>query len=66
MTHVRRLRQARLVGRLAETSVLDEALRTRAEANPVAVVIAGDAGIGKSRLAAEVSAAGPPPKAGRC
>ena len=48
------LRQARLVGRLAETGVLDEALRTAAEANPVAVIIAGDAGIGKSRLAAEV------------
>ena len=48
------LRQARLVGRLAETGALDEALRTAAEANPVAVIIAGDAGIGKSRLAAEV------------
>ena len=48
------LRHARLVGRLAETGVLDEALRTAAEANPVAVIIAGDAGIGKSRLAAEV------------
>jgi DNA-binding CsgD family transcriptional regulator/tetratricopeptide (TPR) repeat protein len=48
------LRQARLVGRLAETGVLDEALRTAAEANPAAVIIAGDAGIGKSRLAAEV------------
>jgi predicted ATPase len=43
-----------LVGRLAETSVLDEALRMAAEDGPVAVVIAGDAGIGKSRLAAEV------------
>ncbi len=48
------LRQARLVGRLAETGALDEALRTAAEANPVAMIIAGDAGIGKSRLAAEV------------
>jgi DNA-binding CsgD family transcriptional regulator/tetratricopeptide (TPR) repeat protein len=54
----RRLRQAELVGRLAETSALDEALRMAAESSeggPVAVVIAGDAGIGKSRLAAEVS-----------
>ncbi|HEX7211276.1 MAG TPA: ATP-binding protein, partial [Propionibacteriaceae bacterium] len=50
----RRLRQAELVGRLSETSVLDEALRMAAEASPVAVVIVGDAGIGKSRLAAEV------------
>ena len=48
-----------MVGRLAETSALDEALRISAERSqggPVAVVIAGDAGIGKSRLAAEVSA----------
>jgi DNA-binding CsgD family transcriptional regulator/tetratricopeptide (TPR) repeat protein len=47
-----------LVGRLAETSALDEALRISAdgtEGGPVAVVIAGDAGIGKSRLAAEMS-----------
>ena len=47
-----------MVGRLAETSALDEALRISAERSqggPVAVVIAGDAGIGKSRLAAEVS-----------
>ncbi len=47
-----------MVGRLAETSALDEALRISAESSqggPVAVVIAGDAGIGKSRLAAEVS-----------
>jgi DNA-binding CsgD family transcriptional regulator/tetratricopeptide (TPR) repeat protein len=47
-----------LVGRLAETSALDAALRISAESSeggPVAVVIAGDAGIGKSRLAAEVS-----------
>jgi len=54
----RRLRQAPFVGRLAETSALDEALRISAEGSeggPVAVVIAGDAGIGKSRLAAEVS-----------
>jgi DNA-binding CsgD family transcriptional regulator/tetratricopeptide (TPR) repeat protein len=54
----RRLRQAPLVGRLAETSALDEALRMSAEGTeggPVAVVIAGDAGIGKSRLAAEMS-----------
>ncbi len=50
----RRLRQARLVGRLAETGALDEALRTAAEANPVAVIIAGDAGIGNGGLAAEV------------
>jgi hypothetical protein len=43
----RRLRQAPLVGRLAETSALDEALRMSAEGTdggPVAVVIAGDAG----------------------
>ena len=54
----RRLRQTPLVGRLAETSALDEALRISAESSeggPVAVVIAGEAGIGKSRLAAEVS-----------
>jgi DNA-binding CsgD family transcriptional regulator/tetratricopeptide (TPR) repeat protein len=54
----RRLRQAPLVGRLAETSALDEAIRISAESSgggPVAVVIAGDAGIGKSRLAAEVT-----------
>jgi DNA-binding CsgD family transcriptional regulator/tetratricopeptide (TPR) repeat protein len=47
-----------LVGRLAETSALDAALRLSAESSeggPVAVVIAGEAGIGKSRLAAEVS-----------
>ena len=47
-----------MVGRLAETSALDAALRISAESSeggPVAVVIAGDAGIGKSRLAAEVS-----------
>ena len=54
----RRLRQAPLVGRLAETNALDEALRISAvssQGGPVAVVIAGDAGIGKSRLAAEMS-----------
>ncbi|HWI00794.1 MAG TPA: AAA family ATPase [Propionibacteriaceae bacterium] len=54
----RRLRQAPLVGRLAETDALDEVLRMRAdgtEDGPVAVVIAGDAGIGKSRLAAEMT-----------
>jgi predicted ATPase len=48
-----------LVGRLVETSALVEALRISAEATeggPVGVVIAGDAGIGKSRLAAEMSA----------
>jgi DNA-binding CsgD family transcriptional regulator/tetratricopeptide (TPR) repeat protein len=48
-----------LVGRLAETSALDEALRMSAEGTgggPVAVVIAGEAGIGKSRLTAEMSA----------
>ena len=47
-----------MVGRLAETSALDEAFRISAkssEGGPVAVVIAGDAGIGKSRLAAEMS-----------
>jgi DNA-binding CsgD family transcriptional regulator/tetratricopeptide (TPR) repeat protein len=54
----RLLRQAELVGRLAETSVLDEALQLAAEDSPVAVVIAGDAGIGKSRLAAEVCGRG--------
>jgi len=48
------LRQARLVGRLVETGVLDEALELAAQDNPIAVIIAGDAGIGKSRLAAEV------------
>ncbi|HWJ52382.1 MAG TPA: ATP-binding protein, partial [Propionibacteriaceae bacterium] len=54
----RRLRQAPLVGRLAETDALDEVLRMCAdgtEDGPVAVVIAGDAGIGKSRLAAEMT-----------
>jgi predicted ATPase len=54
----RRLRQAPLVGRLAETSALDEVLRITAEgraSGPVAVVVAGDAGIGKSRVAAEIS-----------
>jgi DNA-binding CsgD family transcriptional regulator/tetratricopeptide (TPR) repeat protein len=54
----RRLRQAPLVGRLAESSALDEILRMCAEGtegSAVAVVIAGDAGIGKSRLVAEVS-----------
>jgi DNA-binding CsgD family transcriptional regulator/tetratricopeptide (TPR) repeat protein len=47
-----------LVGRLAESSALDEALRMcaeGAEGGPVAVIIAGEAGIGKSRLAAEMS-----------
>jgi len=54
----RRLGQGPLVGRLTEISVLDEALRMSAEASeagPVAVVIAGDAGIGKSRLVTKVS-----------
>src|SRR5829696_1456137 len=54
----RRLRQAPLVGRVAVTSALDEVFRISAEGmagGPVAVVIAGDAGIGKSRLAAEMS-----------
>jgi tetratricopeptide (TPR) repeat protein len=47
-----------LVGRLAESSALDETLHMCAEGrkgSPVAVIIAGDAGIGKSRLAAEMS-----------
>jgi DNA-binding CsgD family transcriptional regulator/tetratricopeptide (TPR) repeat protein len=47
-----------LVGRLAESSALDEILRMCAEGmegSPAAVIIAGDAGIGKSRLAAEMS-----------
>jgi hypothetical protein len=54
----RRLRRAPLVGRQTEISALDEALRLSAdgsEGGPIAVVIAGDAGIGKSRLVAEVS-----------
>ena len=47
-----------MVGRLTEISVLAEALRMSAEgseAGPVAVLIAGDAGIGKSRRVAEMS-----------
>jgi predicted ATPase len=44
-----------LVGRLAETSAIDEALRMSAAGTPLAMVIAGEAGIGKSRLTAEVS-----------
>ena len=51
----RRVASPHLVGRRAELAVLDEAL-TRAERDePSVVVIAGEAGIGKSRLVAEVT-----------
>ena len=52
----RRVASPHLVGRGAELESLDEAL-TRAElGEPTVVVIAGEAGIGKSRLATELAA----------
>jgi DNA-binding CsgD family transcriptional regulator len=45
-----------LVGREAELDRLEEALRSAAEGRPSTVLLAGDAGVGKSRLLAEFGA----------
>jgi DNA-binding CsgD family transcriptional regulator/tetratricopeptide (TPR) repeat protein len=46
---------APLIGRTAELATLDEALRAAADGSPAVVLIAGEAGIGKSRLAGEAA-----------
>ena len=51
----RRVASPRLVGRRAELALLDEALARAELDEPTMVVIAGEAGIGKSRLVAEVA-----------
>jgi predicted ATPase len=48
----RRAWDAPLVGRAAELAMLDEAMRAAADGSPAVVLIAGEAGIGKSRLTA--------------
>jgi DNA-binding CsgD family transcriptional regulator/tetratricopeptide (TPR) repeat protein len=54
-TMPRRAWDAPLVGRTAELASLDDALQTSAGGSPAVVLIAGEAGIGKSRLAAEAA-----------
>jgi DNA-binding NtrC family response regulator len=61
----RRAWDAPLVGRAAELATLDEAMRVAADGTPAVVLIAGEAGIGKSRLAAERPTE-VEPTAGRC
>ena len=46
---------APLVGRTAELATLGDALQASADGSPAVVLIAGEAGIGKSRLSAEVA-----------
>jgi hypothetical protein len=46
---------APLVGRAAELATLDEAMRAAADGTVAVVLIAGEAGIGKSRLTAEAA-----------
>ena len=46
-----------LVGRAAELAVLDDALARAAEGEPAVVLVGGDAGLGKTRLVSEFSAA---------
>jgi predicted GTPase len=43
-----------LIGRTREQARLDAALRTAADGSPVTVLITGEAGIGKTRLVAEL------------
>jgi DNA-binding CsgD family transcriptional regulator len=49
--------QARLVGRGAELGQLRALLREAAAGRPVVALVSGDAGVGKTRLVSEVSAA---------
>jgi len=51
----RRAWNAPLVGRTAELATLDEAMNAAADGTPAVVLIAGEAGIGKSRLTAEAT-----------
>jgi predicted ATPase/DNA-binding CsgD family transcriptional regulator len=51
----RRAWGAPLVGRATELATLDEASRAAADDSPAVVIIAGEAGIGKSRLIAEAA-----------
>ncbi len=57
-THVMatRVTSARFVGRGAELSELEAALRDAGQGRPGVVVVAGESGVGKSRLVAELSA----------
>jgi DNA-binding CsgD family transcriptional regulator len=49
--------QARLVGRAAELGQLRALLREAAAGRPVVALVSGDAGVGKTRLVSELSAA---------
>jgi predicted ATPase len=51
----RRAWHAPLVGRAAELATLDDAMRAAADGTAAVVLIAGEAGIGKSRLTAEAA-----------
>jgi predicted ATPase len=51
----RRAWDAPLVGRAAELATLDEAMRAAADGTAAVVLIAGEAGIGKSRLTTEAA-----------
>jgi len=50
-----RVSSPRLIGRLTELDTLDTALRAAVNGSPSTVLIGGDAGIGKTRLVAEVA-----------
>ena len=50
-----RLSSPVLIGRVAEMAALDDALERAEDGSPVVVLIGGEAGIGKSRLIAEVA-----------